>query len=279
MDQKKLTAGKLFAELGRALCYLLLFLLCQTLISVVYALTISLYAMLNPGLSLDLMELIFACTDQISLISGLATLIILAAFFLLRRKNPLRETGFHTTHGRFVFTAIAVTPLLYAVVSFVLGLLPEAWMEDYAEAAASLNQKGVLIIVATVLVAPLVEEIIFRGLILSRMTRVIPGWLAVLLSALLFGVCHGQAVWMAYAFVLGVIFGFFALRAKSIWPSFCAHILFNGIGQIAVYLPETEEVGFLFLGVLVAASAVLCAAAALYSHFRPLHPHKTDALS
>ena len=270
MESKKLTAGALFGSLGRALCYLLLFILCQTLISVVYSLTISLYSLLNPGLTLDPMELIFSCTDQIALISGLATLIILAAFFLLRRKNPLRETGFHATHGRFVFTAIAVTPLLYAAVSLVLGLLPEAWMAEYAEASASLNQKGVLITVATVLVAPLVEEIIFRGLILSRLNRVLPGWLAVLLSALLFGVCHGQAVWMAYAFVLGVIFGFFALRSHSIWPSLCAHILFNGIGQIAVYVPETDAAVSLFYLGLLGCGAVLCIAVFLFRALRPL---------
>lgn len=270
MESKKLTAGKLFAEIGRALCYLFLFSLCQVMISVVYSLTFAIYTMLNPGLNLDPMELIFACTDQISLISGLATLIILAAFFLLRRKNPLRETGFHATHGRFVLTALAVTPLLYAAVSFVLALLPEAWMEEYAEAAVSLNQKGVLMAISTVLIAPIVEEIIFRGLILSRLNRVIPGWLAALLSALLFGVCHGQIVWMAYAFVLGVIFGFFALRAKSVWPSLCSHILFNGIGQIAVYVPETDAAGNLFFLVLLGCGAVFCIAVFLFRILRPL---------
>ena len=279
MEEKKLTAGAFFGSVGRALCYLLLFVLCQGLVSVVYSLTFTLYSMLNPGLPLNPMDLIFACTDQISLISGLATLIILSAFFLLRRKNPLRETGFCATHSRFVFTAIAVTPLLYAAVSLILGTLPESWMEEYAEAAASLNQKGVLITVATVLAAPLVEEIIFRGLVLSRLSRVLPGWLAVLLSALLFGVCHGQIIWMAYAFVLGVIFGFFALRSKSIWPSLCAHILFNGIGQIAVYVPATDTAINLFYLGLLGCGVVLCIAAGLYAHFHPLYPKKTGSVS
>ena len=275
MESKKMTAGAVLASVGRALCYLLLFLLCQVLVSAVYSLTFALYSMLNPGLTLNPIELIFTCTDQISLISGLATLIILAAFFLLRRKNPLQETGFHATCGRFVFTAIAVTPLLYAAISLILGLLPEAWLEEYAEAAASLNQKGVLSIIATVLVAPLVEEIIFRGLMLSRLNRVLPGWLAVLLSALLFSACHGQAVWMAYTFVLGVIFGFFALRAKSVWPSLCAHILINGIGQITVYAPKTDAaVGLFYLG-LLGCGAVLCIAVFLFRAFRPLRKSAT----
>lgn len=277
MEQKKLTAGKVFGEIGRALCYLFLFVLCQIFVSVLYSLTISLYAMLNPGMTIDPIELVYACTDQISLISGLATLVILAAFFLLRRKNPFRESGFLATHGRFVFTAIAITPILYAVVTVILSLLPEAWLDAYAEASAALNQTGVIVVIATVLVAPIVEEIIFRGLILSRLHRVMPGWLAVLVSALVFGICHGQAVWMAYAFVLGVIFGFLALRSKSIWPSLAAHILFNGIGQCAVYLPETESASILFLGGLVAVGGVLCIATGLYGHFHPLHPKKSDS--
>ena len=277
MEPKKITAGAFFGSLGRALCYLFLFLLCQTLVTLVYSLTISLYAMLNPGLTIDPTELIFACTDQISLISGLATLIILAAFFLLRRKHPLRESGFRATHGRFVFTAIAATPLLYAAVSLILSILPEAWLASYAEASASLSQKGILVAVATVLVAPVAEEVIFRGLVISRLSRVVPGWLAVLLSALLFGVCHGQIVWMAYAFVLGTIFGFFTLRAKSVWPSLCAHILFNGIGQLAVYIPETDTAVNLFHLGLLGTGVVLCIAVFLFRALRPLKGRNSPA--
>lgn len=270
MIPEKRTAGTVFAALGKAVCYLLLFLLCQVLISTVYSLAISLYAMFNPGVAIDPLALVYACTDQISLFSSAATLVILAVFFLLRRKSPLREVGFRATRGRFVFTAIAVTPILYAAVSLVLAFLPTAWMEDYAEASASLNQTGVLMVLATVVAAPLVEEIIFRGLILSRLRRAMPGWLAVVLSALAFGVCHGQIVWMAYAFVLGLIFGFMDLRARSIWPSFAAHVLFNGIGQLAVYLPETNAAALLFMGGLVAVGAVLCVISAVFRTFHPL---------
>ena len=270
MNAKKLTAGKFFAELGRAVCYLFLFLLCQALVSTVFTLAAQIYIMLNPDQAIDIMELVLACTDQISIISGVATLVILMAFFLLRRKNPFRESGFHFTPGRFVVTAIAVTPLLYAVVSFVLGLLPEAWLESYAEASASLNQTGLLITIATVVVAPIVEEVTFRGLIQTRLNRIFPGWLAVLLSSLLFGICHAHPVWIAYAFVLGVIFGFMDLRARSIWPSLAAHVIFNGIGQIAVYLPQTESAATLFMGALVVVGAVLCVLTILYRALRPL---------
>lgn len=254
------TAGQVFGALGRAVCYLFLFLLTQTLVSTVYSLSALIYSMFHDS-GQDPLEIVYACTDQITLVSAAATLVILAAFFLLRGKNPLREVGFHRTGGHYVILGFGLAPVCYAAVTTVLSLLPEAWLNDYAEASAAVAQEGVLAIAATVIAAPVVEEVVFRGLILSRLGRSMPGWVAVLLSALLFGVCHGQAVWMAYAFVLGVIFGFLSLRARSIWPSLAAHLTFNGIGQLMVELePAISDPAWILL-TLAIVGAVVCAAA------------------
>lgn len=276
MTQKPRTAGTIFAALGRAVCYLFLFILAQTLVTVIYTLTIQLYTMLNPGSGIDLMGLIFACTDQISIISGAVTLVILAVFFLLRRKNPLKESGLLRTHGRYVFIGCGIAPIFYTVVTVVLGLLPDAWLADYAEASAALNQEGFLMVVATVIGAPIVEEVIFRGLILSRLNRALPGWLAVLLSALLFGVCHGQVVWIAYAFVLGVVFGFLALRARSIWPTLAAHLVFNGIGQLMVQLENSSLNPTAVLLALAGAGAAVCIITFIFIRTHPLAPNSSD---
>lgn len=254
------TVGKVFGALGRAVCYLFLFLLTQTLVTTVYSLSAQIYFMFHYNSVIDLLELIYACTDQITLVSAAATLVILAAFFLLRGKNPLREVGFHRTRGRYVVLGFGLAPVCYVAVTRVLSLLPEAWLNDYADASAAVAQEGILAIAATVIAAPVVEEVIFRGLILSRLGRSMPGWVAVLLSALLFGLCHGQVVWMAYAFVLGAIFGFLALRARSIWPSLAAHLTFNGIGQLMVELEHTISDPTGILLTLAAVGAVICVA-------------------
>jgi len=270
MTPKKRTAGQVLGSLGRALCYLLLFLLSQTLVSLGYTLTAQLYATLNPGSGLDPMELVLSCTDQISLISGAATLVVLAAFFLLRRKNPLKECGFLRTRGRLVFLGIGLAPVLYIATTFVLGLLPEHWMEGYLEASSVLGESGLLMILSTVVMAPLVEEVIFRGLILTRLRRAIPGWVAVLVTALLFGVCHGQVVWMAYAFVLGSLFGFLSLGARSIWPSLAAHLIFNGIGQFAVFLEDRAVDPWFPLLMLAGLGALICIATLIFSLTHPI---------
>lgn len=259
-----LTAGRFFANLGKALLYLLLFLGAQVAVSMLYSAAASLYYMLQsgftgmedfPGMTQQVTDLVLACTGQISLISGLLTLLVLAVFFLLRRKNPFREVGLVAAPGRCVAAGGAMAPILYIAVSLIMTLLPEAWMEDYADASAALNDTGIVMAVATVLIAPIVEEVIFRGLVLSRLKRVMPGWLSVVLSALLFGVCHGQAVWMAYAFALGLLFGVMTLRTGSIWPSLIAHVVFNGIGQALTGL--SEQAAPIFMGCMMLAAIIL----------------------
>ena len=110
-----------------------------------------------------------------------------------------------------------------------------------------------------VFVAPVLEEFIFRGLVMTRLARAMPGWLAVLLSAAVFGVCHGELVWFCYAFLLGAFFGFLDLRAGSVLPSILGHMAFNGIGQILTFVPETEEGTELVIamGILLLAAVIL----------------------
>lgn len=262
--QKPVTAGRFFGNAGKALLYVLAFFGSQMVISLLYTLAASVYYSLQGGMDLEdygtLMqkaeELVMACSNQIALISGLLTLMVLAVFFLLRRKNPIRETGIVASPVRCAVAAAAVTPILYFAVSMILSLLPEEWTAEYAEASAHLDTGGIVAVLSTVVIAPIVEEVVFRGLVLSRLRRVMPGWLAVVLSALVFGALHGQIIWICYATVLGLIFGLMVLRTGSLWPSLVAHIVFNGLGQLLSQLPV--ETGGLVIMAALAAGVILC---------------------
>jgi len=100
---------------------------------------------------------------------------------------------------------------------------------------------------ATALVAPVVEEVIFRGLIYTRLQSAVPGWAAVALSAAIFGLCHGEMVWFCYAYVLGVIFALLARETGSILPGMLMHVAFNTTNEVLVVLEGWEPgalVGF-----------------------------------
>ncbi len=263
MSDQKNSAGTVLAALGKAVCYLLLFLLCQVLATAVFTLAAALSLLPvwsgDPtGLVSAAIAMVMSKAGLITFISDLAVLVILTIFFLVRKKKPLAEAGLVRTEPACVGAACAAAPLLYAAVTLVMSLLPEAWLESYIDASAALTQDDVFTILATVVLAPITEEVIFRGLIFSRLERAMPGWLAAVLSALAFGLCHGQPAWMAYAFVLGLVFAFLRLRTGSILPSMLAHFIFNGISPVAQRLGDAGAGDGLILIALVVLGVLGC---------------------
>lgn len=253
-------AIQILASLGKAIAYLALFLGSQALVSTGFSIAAALTVIVETG-SLDLfqmLEVLMAYVTPITLASNLFTLVFLLLFFPLRTKNPLREFQLQPIPPLAAAGAVSIAPVLYGAVTLVLSLLPAAWMADYAQASAALNDTGLLPFLSVALAAPVVEEVIFRGLIQSRLAHALPGWPAVVLSALLFALCHGQPVWMGYAFVLGMVLGIMAWRTGSILPSILTHIVFNAIGQV-LSLPQLAQTnGLLVIAVLLLIGIVAC---------------------
>lgn len=250
----------LLAALGKSVCYLALFLGSQVLVMMPVMLAAVIQSAVgNWEMSERLNGLMYDNLMLFSALSGLLTIGVVLLFYLLRRKKLGDALWLRRVEGPGVLLSeAALAPALYLVVTLALMLLPEAWMESYAEASAGIGDGGLAGIVAVVLVAPVVEEFIFRGLIMTRLAGAMPGWLAAALSAAIFGVCHGHPVWFAYTFVLGLAFGLMDLRLGSIWPSILAHMTFNAIGQAFDLLPEGNDMalGAAFL-ILLAAAIVL----------------------
>lgn len=247
-------AVQVLVALGKSACYLALFLGAQVLVMLPVAVAAGVQtAMENWEAADQLYNLLYENTMVFSALSGLITIGVILLFYRIRRKKLEEALWLRRVEGPELWAGAALAPALYLVVTTALMLLPEAWLDSYAEASAGLSGGGVAGAVAVVLVAPVVEEFVFRGLIMTRMARVMPGWLAAALSAAIFGVCHGHPVWFAYAFVLGLVFGLMDLRLGSIWPSIWAHMVFNAIGQIFDLLPEEDTVA---MGAYIALLAV-----------------------
>lgn len=254
--------GQVFAALGKSVCYLSLFLGMQIAVMLPALVSIMITESLKGNLVLDedkLTAMLSADVVTLTLISGLLTIVIVLAFYLIRRKKLSEALMLRPVPAPTLLTVASLAPGLYLLVIVVMMLLPEAWMESYNEASAGIDSGTLIGAAAVAVVAPIVEEFIFRGLMMNRLSRVMPGWLAVVLSAAVFGACHGHPVWFAYAFVLGAVFGWIDLRAGSIWPSILGHVAFNLIGQIHSFIPETEEGTefIVFLAALLAVGIVL----------------------
>lgn len=120
------------------------------------------------------------------------------------------------------------------------------------------NQSSWVILLTVCVAAPLSEELIFRGLLFHRMKDWMKPWLAVILSAVLFGAYHGNMVQFSYAFVMGMVFAIVYHRTGTLWTAIVAHVIANmwsvlGYGHVNEYAQTIEYGSWIVIGV----SAVL----------------------
>ena len=236
-------AVQVLIALGKSVCYLALFLGAQVLVMLPVVVAAAVQSALeNWEAAEQLYGVLYESAMLFTAVSGLLAIGVILLFYRIRRKKLGDALWLRRVEGPGLLSGAALAPALYLGITVAMMALPEAWMDSYAEASASVGDGGVGGAIAVVLVAPVVEEFIFRGLIMTRLARAMPGRLAAALSAAVFGACHGHPVWFAYAFVLGVVFGLMDLRLGSIWPSILAHMVFNAIGQVFSLLPEDDGV-------------------------------------
>lgn len=253
-------AAQILVALLKCVCYVALFVGMQ--VAVVLPVSVAAGFMMAAGdeaAANGLYNFLMENATELSAVSGVLTIAVILIFYRVCGKRLGDALGLRRVPAPTLWAGVALVPLLYLVVTLGLYALPESWLESYLEASEGVGSNTLVGVIAVAVVAPVVEEFIFRGLMMNRLSRVMPGWLAILLSAAVFGICHGHPVWFVYAFVLGAVFGFIDLRAGSIWPSILGHIAFNSIGQIFTFIPETEEGTELLIamGVLLVVGIVL----------------------
>lgn len=90
----------------------------------------------------------------------------------------------------------------------------------------------VISITMTLVLAPVVEEVAFRGWIFRQLQTTIPTWEAVVLSATLFAIYHLSAFQFLSTFLLGVGLALLTVYAQTLWPAVIAHLAYNGIGLL-----------------------------------------------
>jgi len=87
-----------------------------------------------------------------------------------------------------------------------------------------------------VLVAPVVEEFAFRGVVASAFRRSWGMWPAIVASSAVYAVYHLSA-WLFFpTFVLGVALGWLAFTRRSLVPAIALHVLYNGVAVAAAFL-------------------------------------------
>lgn len=117
----------------------------------------------------------------------------------------------------------------------------------FLKKAAELNSSLVIALLTIVILAPLIEELLFRGVLQSYLKSKLGSKAAILLSALTFSLFHfspsqglGNISLCLSLLILGIYLGFLYERQRSLFASIGLHMTFNTISTLRIlFSPET----------------------------------------
>lgn len=112
--------------------------------------------------------------------------------------------------------------------------------------SANVEHSGMVYFIGAILLAPILEELVFRGTILAGMLEYYSSRNAILLSAAFFALVHGNILHIIPAFFWGLLLGYTFYKTRSIVLGILLHITVNFTGSLSHWLhPANEPFTFL----------------------------------
>jgi membrane protease YdiL (CAAX protease family) len=184
---------------------------------------------------------LFELEVNLGVFVGLAELLLLVpVWWLAVRKYRVGwdALGLRGFEGKMVGLGCGLMVLSFVfnfMYNIFLALFDLSTQVDLAPVFAELSSPWWLLL-AGIIVAPVVEEVFFRGFVFAGLRRRYDWQKAALISSLLFALIHLQPTAIPPIFILGYIFAYLYERSGSIGPAILMHISTNGLALGAAYL-------------------------------------------
>lgn len=201
-------------------------------------------ALLQGGNVPDYQELELAVAEwltqhQVEFSTGVAAMMfpVIALFHWFDVRDGIgRETGYRRVSPVFYLVLAALGAAASITFNGLLSLsgLMEAMTQDAEQVQSALYQGQIATeLIGIGVVIPVMEELLFRGVVQRRFRVMMkPRW-AVICTAVIFALYHGNLLQAIYTFFLGIIFGYLLEKYHSIAAPVTAHIAANLISVAA----------------------------------------------
>ncbi len=171
-------------------------------------------------------------TPQMLLMQGIFA-VICVALFLGFRWTPVSMNYWNTR---------PFSVIIWCIIAAVGTIAPSMWLQSVLDFLPDLAGEELLDFIrhrwgylVVCILAPLAEEVIFRGAVLRTMLEHWEGnkrWTAITISALLFALAHMNPAQMPHAFLLGLLIGWLYERSRSLIPCVVLHCANNTIAYL-----------------------------------------------
>ncbi len=169
---------------------------------------------------------------MLMLILGLAFLNLLCMLMLFDPKASLDDMFKGKGTLKYSLLGVGILIPVSLISGFVAGELgaPEGPVSTIMGGAAG-PQIGAMFISVSLL-APLLEEIFFRGYLFGALEKKLGGKPAILITAILFGLAHFNLILLIPIFLMGLVLGWMRERTGSILPSILVHSMNNTLALV-----------------------------------------------
>lgn len=263
---------KFFKATGKALAYLFSYLGIQVVVSFVSGIVLSVGLMLENGVdAVNEAQYIESFTAKlteyttfITLISNILALAIMWLFFKIRKRKLFGEIQLNKCSVKSVLAAGLFGIGFGVVLEALISIIPfsESMQNSFTDSYSALSAgNAVISFISVAILAPIVEEVFFRGLIYTRLKSGMNKIAAAVISSLLFGVMHGEIIWMLTGFIAGLALVWIFEKTKSLLGCIAVHIANNTLSQLTAGIEEIPDLAsYTVLGVCV----ILLIGAVLY---------------
>ena len=257
-----------FKAFGKAAVYFGVYFLVQIIVSMVYSVVLSTkltMEMMATGEELDmalletqLMDAVMGEAMMMTLLSGVIVLLVFWLVFLIRKKKFSEEVCIRSIPVKGILPVVLLAACFNVITSVIISFIPwpESWMESYM-ANSSVIDNSIVAWITAVVMAPVLEEIVFRGLMYTRLKKGLPAIVAAVFTSLVFGIVHGTVIWAIYTFIFSLVLIWVFERFQSLAACILLHMAYNLSGMAMSLIPEDASVMVLILFVVSIAVAVL----------------------
>ncbi len=197
------------------------------------------------GVSLEYYNQVVVNTTLTALLYVLSLIIIVGLpYKLIKDITTKNDLGLSRLPN---WTDIIVAPaglIIYFVLSSVLILIATQilpWFDVNEVQNTGFNQINqhfelILAFMSLVIIAPIAEEIIFRGYLYGRLKKYMPVWVAIFMTSITFGFIHGAWNLAIDTFALSILLCLLRESTGSIWASILLHMAKNGIAFYILFI-------------------------------------------
>jgi len=197
-------------------------------------LTLLLFLLIGLGAIIDTLGLFQEASLAISVGNTIAFAIILA-WGTKKSRDPFREIFPMRPFPAPVLIPMGLVVLGISIVGSELDnvlraiLLPPDWLNDIFLRLAGHHTSLWGLILALVIVAPMTEELLFRGLFLRGFLSRYTPHKAIFVSAILFGLFHLNPWQFVHTTAIGILLGWWFFKTRSLIPCIFGHALNNSL--------------------------------------------------